>query len=270
MIPDPDDYDSEREWAIAASERYVSSFAAERDLDPGTLGSPEITQSLLAVHFALLDQARSARQSESPPPTATSRMPGATDRPGTGSGSAAAAANEPVGPADGDGAAARGEPSVTTASPPGSSPNDADADRSDAGAVRLLSPNTWLAYGMLAVSAVFVPIVYYSQTSSALADLPAIRGTILAQVPTLALFGVVVGFLGVFLVSAIPFLIGRYGVLNPPDAEAVRSRRAPLRILAHLTALSGIAVVAAIGAFVVITGRWPTGYGIAFLQRLLG
>lgn len=300
MIPNPDDYDYDREWAIAASERYISSFAAEHDLDPDAIASPDVTDSLSAANLALLEQARSARESDSSPPTATNRMPGVTDRSesvaedtspddpadettrddesaasteavSSGSASISATSTATSSESPTPSAPSSSSSATTSSSSPSNDTDTAPSDhRNDADTVRLLSPNTWLFYGMLAVLAVFTPIIYYSQTSFALVDLPAIQGTVVAQIPSLPLFVAVVVSVGIFVVSAVPFLVGRYGVLNPPDTETVRERYTSLRILAHLTALSGIAVIATIGAFVVIAGRWPTAYAIEGFQRILG
>lgn len=310
MIPNPDDYDSDREWAIAASERYISSFAAEHDLDPDTIASSDVTDSLSAANLALLEQLRSARESDSSPSTATNRMPGATTRSGSttddsspddradgtaqsdesaastgavsftaASGSTAISTSASTSSSASSGSSTPSATSSSSSSPSSvsSSPspsNDTDTARSDhrndADSVGLLSPNTWLFYGTLAVLAVFAPVVYYSQTSFALVDLPAAQGTPVAQLPSLLLFAAIVVSVGIFVVSAIPFLVGRYGVLNPPDPETVRQRHTPLRILAHIAALSCIAVIATIGAFIIITGRWPTAYAMEILGRVLG
>lgn len=292
MIPDPDEHDSDREWAVAATERYVGAFAAEHDLDePDVITTPEITETLTEVNLALLDRVRATPEDGSPPPTATGRMPDSNGHdpndpndpndqsdPSDPSDHDRAAspgdADDPAGPvpfgsrpdgvAEDAWTAGPSREESATAPPSGVVPTDdapaSGTHRDDPGGVALLSQIALFTYFVAIVLMLVSPLVYYSQTSFAFTDLPALQGTIFAAVPATPLLAAGALSGAVFLVSALLLLVGRYGVVNPPDAGTVRERRPWLRVFAHATALSLLATVAIGAAFAILIGRPSTAF----------
>lgn len=304
MIPDPDEYDSDEQWAIAATERYISTFATEHGVeDPEMIASAEITDRLFETNIALLDRLRSVDDEGAEPSSATNRMPGVVRSERSDARSDSATPFESSAPAERSTSDERSE-SANQNTPFGSSPDgvthheesggpdqatddpssgqattaehsrsgdETASERTDErGVPVIMSSSTQLLYFTLALLAFLSPIVYYAQTTTALVDLPVAQGTPITVIPFALLFAVIVGSLGVFLLSAPLFVIARYGIVNPPEPETIRERHTMLRLLAHLAAFSGFVLVFAAAAFVIITGLWPTAYAVDVLPILLG
>lgn len=261
MIPDRDDYDSDSEWAIDAAERYIDRVAADHGLDdPDRIASSGVVETLAEANLELLYELRSLRGEDPPHPSATGRM-GETPTQPRSADSATPFGTAPEGIVHRHGdaptqSAANATPSAETADPNRESPDKGFA---------FLTTAEWLLYGLFAVLSALAPVVYYAWASHGLVDLPALQGTVVARLPLTPLFVASVLSAGAFVVTAAAFIVGRYGIVNPPERETVEQRWSSLRILAHLAAFSLLVTIATTAVFLIVAGTWPIIYGVGLV-----